>query len=109
MKSVAYQLHAVLVHQGQASGGHYWAYVRKTSQTTCASTVDKQARNSEHEQECDRDSSREGPRVPSEGSTPPLESMSQSPSQSVGTAAVTGRPSKEEEEDEDATRHASFE
>ena len=22
-------LHAVLVHQGQASGGHYWAYVRK--------------------------------------------------------------------------------
>lgn len=22
-----YQLHAVLVHEGQASGGHYWAYI----------------------------------------------------------------------------------
>ena len=22
-----YHLHAVLVHEGQASGGHYWAYV----------------------------------------------------------------------------------
>ena len=29
MCSTCYQLHAVLVHQGQASGGHYWAYVRK--------------------------------------------------------------------------------
>ena len=30
MKQTAYRLHAVLVHQGQASRGHYWAYVRKT-------------------------------------------------------------------------------
>ena len=29
MNSTPYHLHAVLVHQGQASGGHYWAYVRK--------------------------------------------------------------------------------
>ena len=29
MCSTRYQLHAVLVHQGQASGGHYWAYVRR--------------------------------------------------------------------------------
>lgn len=29
MNSTCYHLHAVLVHQGQASGGHYWAYVRK--------------------------------------------------------------------------------
>lgn len=30
MKDTPYKLHAVLVHQGEASGGHYWAYVRKT-------------------------------------------------------------------------------
>lgn len=29
MNSTPYHLHAVLVHQGQASVGHYWAYVRK--------------------------------------------------------------------------------
>ena len=29
MNTVSYQLHAVLVHQGQASGGHYWSYIRK--------------------------------------------------------------------------------
>ena len=29
MKKTPYHLHAVLVHQGQASRGHYWAYVRK--------------------------------------------------------------------------------
>ena len=29
MNSTCYHLHSVLVHQGQASGGHYWAYVRK--------------------------------------------------------------------------------
>ena len=29
MNSTPYHLHAVLVHQGQASGGHYWAYIRK--------------------------------------------------------------------------------
>lgn len=29
MNSTRYHLHAVLVHQGQASGGHYWSYVRK--------------------------------------------------------------------------------
>lgn len=29
MNTTQYHLHAVLVHQGQASGGHYWAYVRK--------------------------------------------------------------------------------
>ncbi|XP_031568318.1 ubiquitin carboxyl-terminal hydrolase 25-like [Actinia tenebrosa] len=27
MKKVPYRLHAVLVHEGQASGGHYWAYI----------------------------------------------------------------------------------
>ena len=30
MNSTPYHLHAVLVHQGQASLGHYWAYVRKS-------------------------------------------------------------------------------
>ena len=29
MNSTPYHLHAVLVHQGQASGGHYWAYIRR--------------------------------------------------------------------------------
>ncbi len=29
MNATPYRLHAVLVHQGEASGGHYWAYVRK--------------------------------------------------------------------------------
>ncbi|KAI8484119.1 hypothetical protein Bbelb_380730 [Branchiostoma belcheri] len=29
---VPYQLHAVLVHEGQASAGHYWAYVRDHTQ-----------------------------------------------------------------------------
>ena len=33
MNRTCYQLHAVLVHQGQASGGHYWAYVRKSAST----------------------------------------------------------------------------
>ena len=28
MNSTSYELHAVMVHQGQASEGHYWAYVR---------------------------------------------------------------------------------
>lgn len=32
MNTTCYHLHAVLVHQGQASGGHYWAYVRKPLQ-----------------------------------------------------------------------------
>ena len=31
MNSTPYHLHAVLVHQGQASGGHYWAYIRRLS------------------------------------------------------------------------------
>ena len=29
MSRTPYRLHAVLVHQGEASGGHYWAYIRK--------------------------------------------------------------------------------
>lgn len=29
MNATPYHLHAVLVHQGQASGGHYWAYIRQ--------------------------------------------------------------------------------
>ena len=29
MNTTPYNLHAVLVHQGQASGGHYWAYIRR--------------------------------------------------------------------------------
>lgn len=29
MNRTPYYLHAVMVHQGEASGGHYWAYVRK--------------------------------------------------------------------------------
>ncbi len=32
MNTTCYHLHAVLVHQGQASGGHYWAYVKKPLQ-----------------------------------------------------------------------------
>ena len=32
MNSTCYHLHAVLVHQGQASGGHYWAYIKKKRQ-----------------------------------------------------------------------------
>ncbi|PIO65578.1 ubiquitinyl hydrolase 1, partial [Teladorsagia circumcincta] len=29
LKKHGYRLHAVAIHQGQASAGHYWAYVRK--------------------------------------------------------------------------------
>ncbi|KAK5970839.1 putative ubiquitin carboxyl-terminal hydrolase [Trichostrongylus colubriformis] len=29
LKQHGYRLHAVAIHQGQASAGHYWAYVRK--------------------------------------------------------------------------------
>ena len=29
MNTTPYHLHAVLVHQGQASGGHYWAYIKR--------------------------------------------------------------------------------
>ncbi len=29
MNKTPYYLHAVMVHQGEASGGHYWAYTRK--------------------------------------------------------------------------------
>lgn len=29
MNRTPYHLHAVMVHQGEASGGHYWAYTRK--------------------------------------------------------------------------------
>ena len=29
MNTTCYHLHTVLVHQGQASRGHYWAYIRK--------------------------------------------------------------------------------
>ncbi|XP_064407430.1 ubiquitin carboxyl-terminal hydrolase 28-like [Halichondria panicea] len=42
MNSTPYHLHAVLVHQGQASLGHYWAYVRKSHAcllTTPSTTV----------------------------------------------------------------------
>lgn len=28
LKKLPYRLHAVLVHEGQASGGHYWAYIQ---------------------------------------------------------------------------------
>eukprot|EP00118_Oscarella_pearsei_P007856 m.39424 g.39424 ORF g.39424 m.39424 type:complete len:972 (+) comp32740_c0_seq1:82-2997(+) len=28
LQKVCYGLHAVLVHEGQATGGHYWAYIR---------------------------------------------------------------------------------
>ena len=33
MNATCYHLHTVLVHQGQASGGHYWAYIRKNPRT----------------------------------------------------------------------------
>ena len=33
MNTTSYHLHTVLVHQGQASGGHYWAYIRKNPRT----------------------------------------------------------------------------
>lgn len=32
LKKLPYRLHAVLVHEGQASGGHYWAYIQDPSQ-----------------------------------------------------------------------------
>lgn len=37
MCSTCFHLHAVLVHQGQASAGHYWAYIRKPQK--CGRTV----------------------------------------------------------------------
>lgn len=32
LKKLPYRLHAVLVHEGQASGGHYWAYIQDPNQ-----------------------------------------------------------------------------
>ena len=37
MNSTCYQLHAVMVHQGEASEGHYWAYVRLRSTAVAGS------------------------------------------------------------------------
>lgn len=45
MNSAHYQLHAVMVHQGQASEGHYWAYVRPRS--TAQSGSDAQVASKE--------------------------------------------------------------
>ena len=41
MNKTAYHLHAVLVHQGQASGGHYWAYVRKKTEKETMAAVNE--------------------------------------------------------------------
>ena len=41
MNKTAYHLHAVLVHQGQASGGHYWAYVRKKREKETMAAVNE--------------------------------------------------------------------
>ena len=27
LKRIPYRLHAVVVHEGQTSGGHYWVYI----------------------------------------------------------------------------------
>ena len=52
MNSTPYHLHAVLVHQGQASGGHYWAYIRRLDnpflrQQSTGGTIS-------HDQSCDQ-------------------------------------------------------
>ena len=39
MRATCFHLHAVLVHQGQASAGHYWAYVRRPQQQDGRSTA----------------------------------------------------------------------
>ena len=41
MNKTVYHLHAVLVHQGQASGGHYWAYVRKKREKETMAAVNE--------------------------------------------------------------------
>lgn len=46
MKKNAYKLHAVLVHQGQASGGHYWAYVKRRH-TLSTTSMEEIARDKE--------------------------------------------------------------
>lgn len=43
MNTTRYHLHAVLVHQGQASGGHYWSYVRKPPSLHVETTPTSQA------------------------------------------------------------------
>ena len=43
MNTTQYHLHAVLVHQGQASGGHYWSYVRKPPSLHVKTTPTSQA------------------------------------------------------------------
>ena len=43
MNTTVYHLHAVLVHQGQASGGHYWSYVRKPPSLHVETTPNVQA------------------------------------------------------------------
>ena len=43
MNATVYHLHAVLVHQGQASGGHYWAYIRKPPSLHMESSPTSQA------------------------------------------------------------------
>ena len=41
MNKTAYHLHAVLVHQGQGPGCHYWAYVRKKTEKETMAAVNE--------------------------------------------------------------------
>ena len=43
MNTTVYHLHSVLVHQGQASGGHYWCYIRKPPSLHVETTPTPQA------------------------------------------------------------------
>ena len=67
MKKTPYFLHSVLVHQGEASGGHYWAYTRKHPSLDVAS----------HRTPSASSSSSSSSSKPGFSSTPDLQMMTQ--------------------------------
>lgn len=52
MNTTIYRLHSVLVHQGQASGGHYWCYVRRPPSLHVTTTPHMQATPSSSVEVC---------------------------------------------------------
>ena len=77
----------MLVHQGQASGGHYWAYIKKTPQSTAGHSTDSKSVQKEGSEQHEE--------------TPSQEMMSQSPSQSIETTPTDAPPPGKEDEEEE--------
>ena len=82
MNATPYHLHAVLVHQGQASGGHYWAYIRRLYNPYLPDIKQRTGSGS-------HDQSRDLEQLPVHDADVVLESHSESESQDVGESVQT--------------------